>query len=303
MTVRRGFALLAAAAGVAPFLLAGPAAAHGAPDSPVSRAAACGPLGRTTSGSAACRAAVAAGDAVEQWDNIRVANVAGRDRELIPDGKLCSGGLANFKGLDLPRADWPATKVTAGAAFTFSYRTTIPHRGSFQWYVTKPGYDPTRRLAWSDLESRPFLTATDPPVVGGAYRMKGRLPAGRTGRHVIFAIWRNTSTPDTYYSCSDVVFSAPAAPRAANPAPAHTGASPTGAPVTTGAAAPTGSATGSPPAPVAAAVTSHRSGGPLLAAGGAVLAAVVLVLAGGWLRSRRAAAGANDRAGRRRFDG
>jgi chitin-binding protein len=36
--------------------------------------------------------------------------------------------------------------------------------------------------------------------------MKGRLPRGKSGRHIIFTIWRNTSTPDTYYSCSDVVF-------------------------------------------------------------------------------------------------
>jgi len=45
--------------------------------------------------SAACKAATAAsggGSAFTDWDNLRVPNVNGRDRQLIPDGKLCSGG-------------------------------------------------------------------------------------------------------------------------------------------------------------------------------------------------------------------
>ena len=298
MTVRRTLV----AAGAALFLLTGvagtPAAAHGAPDNPVSRAAACGQPGRSTSASAACRAARAGGDPGEQWDNVRVANVAGRDRELVPDGKLCSGGLAAFHGLDLARKDWPATRLTAGASFTFTYRTTIPHRGGFSWYVTRPGYDPTRPLRWSDLEERPFLTATDPPVTGGAYRMRGRVPTGRTGRHVIYAIWRTTSTPDTYYSCSDVLI-APTAATSAGTVAAQPRASGTATP------GPTGTATGGVPTPTAsnaaarvADVTTHRVGLPLLATGGAALAALALLLGGGRWRSRRTA-----RAGHRRARG
>nr|WP_308194975.1 lytic polysaccharide monooxygenase [Micromonospora sp. R77] len=119
--------------------------------------------------------------AVREWDNIRVARVDGRDRERIPDGELCGGGLSAYQGLNLARADWPATEVTAGAKFTFRYRTTIPHRGTFRLYVTTASYAPTRRLTWSDLESKPFLTATDPPIRNGAYQMAGRLPTGATG--------------------------------------------------------------------------------------------------------------------------
>jgi chitin-binding protein len=33
--------------------------------------------------------------------------------------------------------------------------------------------------------------------------MTGKLPAGRTGRHLIYTVWQ--TNPDTYYSCSDVV--------------------------------------------------------------------------------------------------
>jgi predicted carbohydrate-binding protein with CBM5 and CBM33 domain len=186
-----------------------PVNAHGALTAPLSRAAACGPDGPEEAvRSAACRAAVRASGGVlpGDWDNLRVANVAGRDRAVIPDGRLCSGGLAAFKGLDLARSDWPASTLRAGARYTFKYRGTIPHRGTFRLYVTRKGYDPAKPLKWSDLERKPFLQVTDPAMKNGSYSFSGRLPGGRTGRHLIYTIWQNSDTPDTYYSCSDVIF-------------------------------------------------------------------------------------------------
>jgi chitin-binding protein len=286
-----------------------PAQAHGALDSPVSRVVACGPDAGQNAQSAACRAAVAVSGALPfaNWDNLRVANVGGRDREVIPDGKLCSGGLPAYKGLDLPRADWPATRLAAGAAFTFTYRETIPHKGTFRLYVTKDGYDPTKPLKWGDLESKPFLAATDPALTNGAYVMRGALPAGKTGRHLIYTIWQNSSTPDTYYSCSDVVFGGTAgagAPAPTNAAPeASAGASGSGN-VGAGAASTdaSGSATQQPSAGVdgsAHTVTLTRassasSGLPLAAGGAAVLA--VVTGAGGLLlwRRRRVTSGSGE---------
>lgn len=180
---------------------------HGGLTSPVSRAAACGVESTLKAGPACVAAAKVSGRLlVEEWDDLRVADVAGRDREMIPDGKLCSGGLDQFGGLDLARADWPATDLAPGANYTFRYRGTIPHQGTFRMYVTANGYDPSRPLTWSDLERKPFLKVTDPLLADGSYTMKGRLPAGKNGRHLIYTIWQNSDTPDTYYSCSDVVF-------------------------------------------------------------------------------------------------
>ncbi|MFI5954626.1 lytic polysaccharide monooxygenase [Cryptosporangium sp. NPDC051539] len=210
---------------VALFAPAVPASAHGTLTSPISRTAACGTEGGQAARSAACRAAVAASrpGAAEAWDNLRVAGVNGRDRSVIPDGKLCSGGLTEYAGLDLPRTDWPSTTVTPGAKFTFRYATTIPHEGTFRFYVTKSGYRPGTALRWADVTSTPFLTSTDPRIVDGAYTMPGTLPSGLTGHHVIYTIWQNSSTADTYYSCSDVVFTAKKAKKAkkaaTNPSP------------------------------------------------------------------------------------
>lgn len=211
MTAHRT-ATAAAVALAAPLLLttwaAGPASAHGAPTSPVSRVFACSPEGGGLNRTAACRAAIAANGApFTAWDNLRVAGVNGRDRSVIPDGRLCSGNLPAYKGLDLPRADFPSTRLAPGASFTLAYSSTIPHTGTFKLFLTKPGYDPARPLKWSDLPERPFATATDPALVDGAYRIRAKLPSDRTGRQMLFTIWQNTSTTDTYYSCSDVVLS------------------------------------------------------------------------------------------------
>ncbi|KAB1919976.1 lytic polysaccharide monooxygenase [Micromonospora noduli] len=311
MPVRRLLATVLVAAATVP-VGATPAAAHGAPTDPISRAAACGPEGRYAATSA-CRAAIQAGAAVREWDNVRVSTINGRDRERIPDGELCSGGLSAYRGLDLPRTDWPSTTLTAGAKFTFRYRTTIEHRGTFRLYVTTPDYDPRKKLTWGDLESRPFLTLTDPPVRAGAYQLAGRLPAGRSGRHLIYTIWQNSNTPDTYYSCSDVVFrGAKAAGATATATPAKAGAtkSAPAAPRTAAsgpvATEPAVAAAADPGVPVAS-VTNLGGRWPVLAGAAAVLVLALLLIGAG--RRRRSAAAPvgrqcevrNHRAGRRRI--
>jgi predicted carbohydrate-binding protein with CBM5 and CBM33 domain len=214
-----------ALAGAVPLLFtalaAGPARAHGAPTDPVSRAAACGLQGSGRD-SEACHAAATAngGVPVGAWDDLKIANVRDRDREMIPDGRLCSAGLEEYRGLDIPRPDWPATRLSSSGDFTLTYRSTTAHKGSFSLYVTRPGHDPSIPLRWSDLQEQPFAAVTDPALEDGAYRVRGKLPAGLTGRHVIYTVWRTTDTPDTYYSCSDVILtdSSGSVPRSAQPA-------------------------------------------------------------------------------------
>jgi predicted carbohydrate-binding protein with CBM5 and CBM33 domain len=211
MTVVRRTAAVVAAAGfaaVAGLLPALPALAHGAPVQPVSRTAACA-AGGVDAGAAACKAAlIANGQPFGSFDNLRVPGVNGNDKQFINDGKLCSGGLPEFKGLDLARSDWPSTKLSPGTTLTMKYASTIPHTGTFKLYLTKPGYDPKKPLSWSDLPTQPFASVKDPALTNGAYRIAAKLPSDRTGHHVLYTIWQNSSTSDTYYSCSDVVFGA-----------------------------------------------------------------------------------------------
>ncbi|EPH40147.1 lytic polysaccharide monooxygenase [Streptomyces aurantiacus] len=199
-----------ATAGVAPLALtvfaSVPAAAHGSMTDPVSRVSACFQEGPEAPKSAACKAVVAAGgtQALYDWNGVNIANAAGKSKEIIPDGKLCSAGNDKYKGLDLPRADWPSSKLSAGK-HTFKYRATAPHRGSFELYVTKDSYDPRKPLKWSDLEARPFAKVTDPKLENGSYVFQGKVPA-KSGRHLVYSIWQRSDSPEAFYTCSDVVF-------------------------------------------------------------------------------------------------
>ncbi|WP_262058334.1 lytic polysaccharide monooxygenase [Streptomyces sp. STR69] len=197
--------------GMAPLALtalaAAPAAAHGSMGDPVSRVAQCYAEGPENPKSAACRAAVAAGgtQALYDWNGIRIGDANGQHQALIPDGKLCSANNAEFKGLDLARADWPATSVRSGS-YTFKYRVTAPHKGTFKVYLTKSGYDPAQPLAWADLDlEHPVATATDPVASGGFYTFSGTLPQ-RSGKQLLYAIWQRSDSPEAFYSCSDVSF-------------------------------------------------------------------------------------------------
>ncbi|MFA3879195.1 lytic polysaccharide monooxygenase [Streptomyces sp. MMCC 100] len=200
-----------AVAGLAPLALttlaAAPASAHGSMGDPVSRVSQCHAEGPENPKSAACRAAVAAGgtQALYDWNGIRIGNAAGKHQELIPDGKLCSANDPAFKGLDLARADWPATGVSSGS-YTFKYRVTAPHKGTFKVYITKPGYDPSQPLGWGDLDlSAPVATSTDPVASEGFYTFSGTLPE-RSGKHLLYAVWQRSDSPEAFYSCSDVSF-------------------------------------------------------------------------------------------------
>ncbi|MGY5129014.1 lytic polysaccharide monooxygenase [Streptomyces nigrescens] len=240
MTVRRkatGIALVGIAPLALTVLTTSPAAAHGSMTDPVSRVSACYAEGPESPRSAACKAAVKAGgaQALYDWNGVRDGNAGGQSRTRIPDGKLCSANSAEYKGLDLPRADWPSSPMRAGG-HTFHYKATAPHRGSFELYLTKAGYDPKKPLKWSDLESKPFAKVTDPKLTNGEYVFDAKVPA-RSGRHLIYSVWQRSDSPEAFYTCSDVVFGKKAGGTGARSAtaPAPTASAPTDAQIAAGA--------------------------------------------------------------------
>ncbi|MFF1869632.1 lytic polysaccharide monooxygenase [Kitasatospora herbaricolor] len=241
------------------------AVAHGSMQNPLSRVEGCYLEGAENPKSAACKAAVAAGGtaALYDWMSLRIGDAAGQHRGRIPDGKLCSAGDEMYKGMDLARPDWPATNLAPGSDFTFRFRATAPHKGTFQLFLTNSSYDPAKPLAWSNLDAQPFVTVTDPQLVDGSYVLPAKIPAGRTGRQLVYAIWQRSDSPEAFYSCSDVVFdgsgsapgSTPVPPAGAggghsHPATPGTSASP-GTSTTPGTGA-TGAGTATAPVPAPA---------------------------------------------------
>lgn len=183
--------------------------AHGSMEIPISRVLNCYKENPESPKSDACKAAVQFGgtQALYDWNGINQAAANDRHQDIIPDGKLCSAAKDEFKGLDLPRNDWVTTSMVPNGnnQFDFSFWATAPHATKyFKFYITKPTYDFTQPLKWSDLESQPFCTITSVTVVNAHYKMTCPFPSG-TGKRLIYVIWQRSDSPEAFYSCSDVV--------------------------------------------------------------------------------------------------
>ncbi|WP_406674684.1 lytic polysaccharide monooxygenase [Nonomuraea sp. N2-4H] len=205
MRKRTFVATVTAATGVLVLLPASAAHAHGTMSNPPSRVYVCKNEGPESPKSEACKAAVAAGgtQAFYDWNEVSLLEAGGRHRELIPDGKLCSAGRDKYRGLDLQRADWPATPVRPGD-FTLTYHATAPHANSnFEFYITREGWNPTMPLKWSDLVHIKTFTNQNPTTFTN---WTITLPQ-RTGRHILYSIWqRVVGSNEAFYTCSDIDF-------------------------------------------------------------------------------------------------
>lgn len=186
----------------------GDALAHGGMISPPTRTYICYKEGPENPQSDVCKNAIAQGGTqpLYDWFEINLLEVNGRHRQIIPDGKLCGAGREKYDAYNGPTLDWPAADLPSGASHTFQYEARVAHKGKFELYVTRDSYNPATPLKWSDLETDPFSVVTDPPIIGGFYQWDATLPAGKTGRHIIYTIWQRSDSPEAFYNCSDVNF-------------------------------------------------------------------------------------------------
>jgi chitin-binding protein len=197
--------LVAAALVVVALLPAQPASAHGTMSDPPSRVYICKQQNPENPTNDACRAAIALGGTQPfyDWNEVSQLTAAGRHREIIPDGKLCSGGRDKYRGLDLTRADWPAKRISPGP-LTITYHATAPHANSnFEFYITRQGWAPTMPLNWADLVPLSKFDNQNPTTFTN---WTLQIPQ-RTGRHIIYTIWqRVVGSDEAFYSCADVDF-------------------------------------------------------------------------------------------------
>ncbi|MEE1752361.1 lytic polysaccharide monooxygenase auxiliary activity family 9 protein [Streptomyces sp. SP18CS02] len=172
------------------------ASSHGYTDSPISRQKLCANGTVTGCGNI-------------QWEPQSVEGPKGFPSGGPADGKICAGGNGPFAQLDDPRGgNWPATKVSAGQSYNFRWQFTARHRTTdFKYYVTKNGWDSTKPLTRAALDPQPFLTvpynSQQPPAT---LSHSGTMPSGKTGKHVVLAVWTVADTTNAFYACSDVQF-------------------------------------------------------------------------------------------------
>ncbi|GHF99770.1 lytic polysaccharide monooxygenase [Streptomyces filamentosus] len=196
MRKKTGLAAVALGVTAASLFATSTANSHGYTDSPISRQKLC------ANGTVAnC------GDI--KWEPQSVEGPKGFPTGGPADGTLCAGGNSRFAQLDDPRGGaWPATQVTAGQSYTFRWQFTARHATTnFRYYITKQGWDPNQKLTRAALDPQPFLTVPynnqQPP---STLSHSGTIPAGKTGRHLILAVWTIADTGNAFYACSDVKF-------------------------------------------------------------------------------------------------
>ncbi|MBP4044698.1 lytic polysaccharide monooxygenase [Chromobacterium violaceum] len=196
--------------------------AHGTMEIPINRTYSCFLEGPEAPKTPACQAAKQAGgtQAMYDWNGINQNPSGDNHQAVVPDGTLCGGGKAEFKGFNLAREDWRTTNIVpdANGNYEFIYKATAPHATKyFKFYVTKNGWNPTQALKWSDLELFGTVNGNPQQDAGKRYHMTLKLPQGKTGKHIIFNVWKRSDSEEAFYSCSDVNFGGDAAPPTANP--------------------------------------------------------------------------------------
>jgi predicted carbohydrate-binding protein with CBM5 and CBM33 domain len=225
VAARRPLTVAALALSLLTFLLidARPAEAHGSAIEPPSRHYGCArrwdadwqnPVMRTQD--PMCWQAWQANPAAMwTWNGLIQDNVNNDHQARVPDGHLCGGGDATYAALDNP-GPWRAQEV--GTTFTWTMHDQARHGAAYiRIYVTRQGFDPlTQRLRWSDLElvkdtgafpDTGWPTRPNDPLLNGVDYGPFQLSApGRTGRHIVYAVWRAGHADQNYYMCSDVRF-------------------------------------------------------------------------------------------------
>ncbi|MGU3812818.1 lytic polysaccharide monooxygenase [Vibrio diabolicus] len=140
-------------------------------------------------------------------------------KEAIPDGTLCYAGDKYKAGMGAPHTGWERTEVKAGT-FEYIFNATAPHNPSFwQFYLTKPGADLSKTLAWDDLEL--IETKGNVPIgPDSKYRMDVTIPSERSGDAILYVRWqRDDPAGEGFYNCSDITITNDEVPTEPSPEP------------------------------------------------------------------------------------
>ncbi|MFD3781744.1 lytic polysaccharide monooxygenase [Streptomyces sp. NPDC058612] len=191
---RTGIGLVAAVIVISPIGMH-TANAHGHTDSPPSR-------------QQLCAQGAVPGCGPIRWEPQSVEGRKGFPETGPADGTICSGGHPQFHQLDEPRAGtgWPTTRIASGAVNDINWTITVRHSTSaFRYFITKDGWNPALPLTRQSLVLQPLLSVPfhgkqPPPTL----THQVGIPAAKTGRHMLVAVWDIADTGNAFYACSDI---------------------------------------------------------------------------------------------------
>jgi chitinase len=177
---------------------------HGTMADPISRAYQVFLEGPEAPKSAAAKAAVALSgtQAFYDWNEVSQNIPTYNYPSLVPDGQLPGAGRTKYAGLNLARADWPATQVKAGPRPARFVATAVHEPSFFRTFLTREGFDPRLPLKWSDLEEIPGGETAK--LSGKEYFMTLQLPP-RKGRHILYVVWQRIDpVGEVFFSTCDL---------------------------------------------------------------------------------------------------
>ncbi|MEU8354772.1 lytic polysaccharide monooxygenase [Nonomuraea sp. NPDC048882] len=145
-------------------------------------------------------------NAMWNWNGLYRDNVGGNHEAAVPNGQLCSAGQTQdgrYRSMDTPGA-WKTTPL--GSTFSVRLTDQAYHGADYiKVYITRQGYDATTtRLGWNHLE---LIRETPRYAPANVYLIDNLNKGSRTGRHIVYTIWKASHMDQTYYFCSDVTFS------------------------------------------------------------------------------------------------
>ncbi|KAF0425497.1 chitin-binding protein [Pediococcus acidilactici] len=119
------------------------------------------------------------------------------------DGKIASAGLAKFSQLDEQTADrWYKTPIKSGP-LDVTWHLTAPHSTStWDYYITKPGWDPNKPLKFSDFKK--IASFNDHGATPGTEVTHKVTIPDQKGYHVMLSVWNIANTANAFYQVSDV---------------------------------------------------------------------------------------------------
>ncbi|MHA1053676.1 lytic polysaccharide monooxygenase [Enterobacter mori] len=133
------------------------------------------------------------------------------------DGKIASGERPAAAYLDRTDIDWVKHKVYGGEALDFVWEFSALHKyRRFNYFITRPDWDPLQPLSRAQFESDPFATFLNTRQPFWAYSSEEMWPAQptthslvlpkREGYHVLLGVWEIAETDKAFYQVVDLEF-------------------------------------------------------------------------------------------------
>jgi chitin-binding protein len=154
-----------------------------------------------------CRQGVNTGCGAIQYEPQSLEGPSGFPTGGPADGRIASAGLNQFGELDEQTySRWSKQTLSAGTRnFTWTFTANHVTR-NWRYYITRPDWNPNRKLARSAFESVPFC------VVDGRLQQPAltvthpcNVPP-RLGYQVILSVWEIGDTNNSFYSVIDADF-------------------------------------------------------------------------------------------------